>query len=465
MIYDEFLSKIKYKQDFLIKAENSTPKIGEICEITNPSNNKTILGEVIGFDNQDAMIFLYEDYDNAYLGQEIKFTGKLKKISIGTKLLGKVIDPLGNVVKEIAESNLKLSTDKNVENTISDSQKTNQKLSSMFKTGIRAVDLFVTLAKGQKIAIYKTEAVGAATFIEMIMAHSEADIKIQLLGDYSDIDEITNNLPAEELGKTIFIQLKKSATSIMKMNALKTAVTIAKYFKTQNKEVLLIVNDIDEILYNINEIYLLKGAQPYNEGWSKQAFTWLRQLLECCKSITTIYEASMHKENLESEIIKQLRKNMDGHIFLSRQMAEQNIFPAVHILGSLSKCMENVVSEEHYRLSTRIKTMLANYLENNYDKKEQAKYEQFMSNLVNTLRQKRTEKFDYEIELVDLKKCLTFNENLDFNNIKNIQSQKKDIQNLNIKEFNNTNNMYDNLGSDILMIHLGENLLSLANTE
>ena len=246
-------------------------------------------------------------------------------------------------------------------------------ITKIFKTGVRAVDAFITMGYGQKMAVFAHQGCGLSSFLGLISKNSQADINIVSLVTKSidDAWDYINNVIKSDpkaLRKTIVIcSTPLDSTEKIKKN-FETAVALCEYYRDKGKNVLFSCDMLELILNAAEKIAQQNGEPACENDYRMSVKDWYQNLINRCKSnnkgtITTIIGAIMNQADIDNKTINIIRSNIQGHIFLSRNIAEQNIYPAINILGSLSCYQSRLLSDGQKAAANNVRSLIALYKE------------------------------------------------------------------------------------------------------
>ncbi len=347
----------KVVQFFGLIVESMGPDafLGELCEIHSPTASNPILAEVVGLKNGCVLLMPYGDLRGISLGSEVAATGRSVDVSVGDSLLGRVIDSFGKPLDEGPEINVEnrypLYSD-----PINPLQR--EKISDCLETGVRSIDSLLTVGKGQRIGIFAGSGVGKSTLLGMIARNMKADVNvIALIGERGREvkDFIEESLGEEGLAKSVVIAATADQPALVRTHAAFVASAIAEYFRDQGKHVVLTMDSVTRFATAQREIGLAIGEPPTSRGYTPSVFTVMPRLLERGGrikgggSITAFYTVLVDGDDMNDPIADNVRSILDGHIVLSRDLANSGHFPAVDILQSVSRLMPDLASDKELK--------------------------------------------------------------------------------------------------------------------
>ncbi len=354
----------------IIKAAPAEVQIGESCKIVKNGTDNVIEAEVIGFNEDHVLLSPLGSIKQISLRSTVIFTGELPYVYVGQELLGRVVDsnlfPLDGKHKIYGE--MKMPIHARTGNPLNKSV-----IDSPLYLGVRAIDAFLTVGKGQRIGIFSGSGVGKSTLLSMISSYSQSDINIiALIGERSrEVTEfVKKGLSKEALENTILVVSTANETPMNKIKAALVANTIAEYFQKLGKDVLLLIDSLTRLAMAQREIGLSAGEPVTTKGYPTSVFSLLPNILERAGvseeggSITGIYTVLVEADDFNEPISDATRGILDGHIILSRKLNQQGFFPSIDIVHSISRLAINVMPKDKYKMVMIFRECLALYEEN-----------------------------------------------------------------------------------------------------
>lgn len=344
-------------------------KIGDLCYIeTNTREKKP--AEVAAFKGEVAQLLLLLDGNGIGQGCLVSSTGQPITIPVGDFLLGRLIDPMGNPMDghplplEHAEwRNIEGPPPSPFERPI---------ITEMFSTGVRAIDSCLTFGCGQRMGLFAGSGVGKSTLLGMIARNSDADVNVvALIGERGrEVKEFIEDALGEEgMKKSVLVCATGDQPPLIRQKCLLAATAVCEYFRDKGKKVFLMTDTITRCAMAGREVGLSLGEPPTMKGYPPSIFSWLQKVLERAGnspkgSITAFYTVLMEGDDINDPIVDTVRGITDGHIFLSRKVAEANHYPAIDVLGSISRLMSAIATPEHKAAAGKMRKLLALYREN-----------------------------------------------------------------------------------------------------
>ena len=344
-------------------------KIGDLCFIETAEGERKP-AEVVAFKGEHAQLLLL--YDGAGIGQGslVSTTGKAISIPMGDFLLGRLISPLGEPLdgkpmdtRGAQWVNINGAPPGAFDRPI---------IKTMFSTGVRAIDSLLTLGAGQRMGLFAGSGVGKSTMLGMIARNSDADVNVvALIGERGrEVKEfIENSLGEEGMRKSVLVCSTGDQPPLIRQKCLMSATAVCEYFRDQGKKVFLMTDTVTRCAMAGREVGLSIGEPPTIKGYPPSIFSWLQRALERSGnsprgSITALYTVLMEGDDINDPVVDTVRGIVDGHIFLSRKIAEMNHYPAIDVLGSVSRLFTEIVTEEHKNAAYKMRKLMALYREN-----------------------------------------------------------------------------------------------------
>jgi len=341
--------------------------VGDLCWINGNSGIK-VPAEVVGFKGNNVILMPFQDMSGIQPGNLIRSTGSPLKVGVDQRLLGRVLDGLGNPIDKKGE----FVTEKYVNVTNSPPSPLDRtSIVEPMVTGLRAIDGLITIGKGQRVGIFAGSGVGKSTVLGMIARNASADVNvIALIGERGrEVPEfIERDLTEAGLKKSVVVAVTSDKPPLLRIKGALCATAIAEYFRDKGLDVLLMMDSATRIAMAQREIGLAVGEPPTTRGYTPSVFALLPQLLERSGtsdkgSITGIYTVLVEGDDMNDPIADSMRSILDGHIVLSRALAEKNHYPSIDVLASVSRVMGQIVSSGHKMAASRLRQVLSRYRE------------------------------------------------------------------------------------------------------
>ena len=367
----EFVRRIgKITQYYGLVAESSGPEvfIGESCDIYSRSEGKPVPAEVVGIRDGKVLLMPYGELRGIRLGSEVIATGRPVQVPVGESLLGRIVDAFGNPLDgkslPICEQYYPINVD--VINPLS-----RPRIKEVLNTGIKAIDTLLTIGRGQRVGIFAGSGVGKSTLLGMIARHMNADVNvIALIGERGrEVLEFIEEILGEKgLSRSIIVVATSDEPAVVRTHAALAATAIAEYFRDRGLNVVLTMDSITRFAMAQREIGLAIGEPPTARGYTPSVFAALPKLLErggnsnSGGSITALYTVLVEgDDDVNDPVADNVRAILDGHIVLSRELANHRHYPAIDILHSNSRLVTQLLTLDERRLVEKVIKVLSVY--------------------------------------------------------------------------------------------------------
>jgi len=361
--------KLRRVVGLTMEAVGCRAPVGSLCSVETLSGK--INAEVVGFSGDILYLMPSEEVQGVLPGARVQPLSGQKGLPVGLDLLGRVIDGVGNPLDSLGpiKSQYHVSAKAKPINPLS-----RRPIEQPLDVGIRAINTLLTVGKGQRMGLFAGSGVGKSVLLGMMTKGTSADvIVVGLIGERGrEVKEFIEEILGEEGRKrSVVIAAPADTSPLMRLKACETSVAIAEYFRDQGMEVLLLMDSLTRFAQAQREIALAIGEPPATKGYPPSVFAKLPQLVERAGnggegqgSITAFYTVLTEGDDLQDPIADASRAILDGHIVLSRKLAESGHYPAIDIEASISRVMPMVVSEEHIIYARVIKQNYSLYQQN-----------------------------------------------------------------------------------------------------
>lgn len=363
------IGKIENIVGMAIEASGRKASIGDISMIYNENEKKQVYAETVGFKDDKILLMPYENIKGISAGSFVKNTGECLKIPVGDFLRGRIIDAMGRPMDDLGDFKVDsyYSVDKSSTNPL-----TRPAIAEKMEFGVKAIDGFLTIGKGQRMGIFAGSGVGKSTLLGMIAKNVKTDINvIALVGERGrEVREfIEKDLGEEGLKRSVLVVATSDQPAMLRMKCPMVATAIAEYFKDQGKNVLLMMDSLTRFAMAQREIGLAIGEPPIARGYTPSIYAEMPKLLERSGnfqegSITGIYTVLVEGDDTNEPISDTVRGIIDGHIVLTRKLANSNHFPAIDVNASISRLMTSIVTPEHRMCASKLRDILSIYEKN-----------------------------------------------------------------------------------------------------
>jgi flagellum-specific ATP synthase len=347
-----------------IEASGPDVMVGEICTIL-ARGRAPMLAEVVGLRPGVVTLMPFAASQGLAVGCEVVASGEPPGVGVGPELLGRVIDGFG---VPLDGRPTPATTVRRPLKSAPINPMRRARIEHVLETGIRAIDALTTLGQGQRIGIFSGSGVGKSTLLGQIARHARADVNvIALIGERGrEVREfIDRQLGVDGLARSVVVVATSDQPAVARLRAAHAALSIAEHFRDQGQQVLLTMDSITRFAMARREVGLSAGEPPTARGYTPSVFAELPELCERCGtsdsggSISALLTVLVEGDDLNEPIADSLRATLDGHIVLSRRLAQQAHYPAIDVLHSASRVMTDVASAQARTLATEAVAALA----------------------------------------------------------------------------------------------------------
>ena len=349
----------------IVEATSLEVAVGEVCRI-HVSEDAGVMAQVVGFHDRGIMLMPLGDLDGIHPGDVVVPLGRSLYAEAGDGLIGRVLNGLGRPI----DSNRPIGITRRYPLSAEPpSPLERDRIRSPLATGVRAIDGFLTIGRGQRIGIMAGSGVGKSVLLGMIARHTSADVNvIALLGERGrEVREfIERDLGPEGLKRSVIIVATSDQAAVVRATGALVATAIAEYFRDAGKDVLLMMDSVTRVAMAWREVGLSVGEPPATKGYPPSVFASLPRLLERAGtgkggSITGLYTVLVEGDDFNEPVADAARSILDGHIVLSRRLANQKHFPAIDVLDSVSRVRDQVTAREDLDAANALLSLEATY--------------------------------------------------------------------------------------------------------
>ncbi|NLK20758.1 MAG: flagellar protein export ATPase FliI [Epulopiscium sp.] len=423
--YNIYRGKVSQVVGLTIESIGPICNLGDMCLIQSQNQENPVKAEVVGFRDNKILLMPLGDMTGIGPGSIVEASNAALSVGVGEHLFGRVLDGLGYPIDE--EKTILSDTQYPLLNHSPDPLKRNR-IKEVLPLGVKAIDGLLTIGKGQRVGIFAGSGVGKSTLLGMIARNAKSDLNVvALIGERGrEVREfIEKDLQEEGLKRSIIVVATSDQPALVRLKAAQTATAIAEYFRDKGKNVLLLMDSLTRFAMAQREVGLAIGEPPVTRGYTPSVFAVMPKLLERAGnsdkgSITGLYTVLVDGDDMTEPVTDTARGILDGHIVLSRKIANRNQYPAIDILQSISRVMTDIIDDEHKELSHIIKKLLAVYTEAEdlinigaYVRGSNEEIDEAVSKIkaiISFLTQKINEKYDLKDVLKEMKQIVT-NEN------------------------------------------------------
>ena len=364
----EYGGRITQILGLTVEAAGLTAKLGDVCRIYTDTRSDYILSEVVGFKDRRVLLMPFGDLSGVGPNSYVISNGCALKVPVSADFCGRVLDGLGNVMD--AKGDIKADCYYPIMNK-PPSPMERQRITERLTMGVKAIDSMLTIGKGQRIGIFSGSGVGKSTLLGMIARNTSADINvIVLIGERGREvkDFIEKDLGEEGLKRSILVVATSDQPALVRLKSAMVGTSIAEYFRDRGYHVMLLMDSLTRFAMAQREIGMAIGEPPIARGFTPSVYAVMPKLLERAGmskngSITGLYTVLVEGDDMDEPISDTVRGILDGHILLSRKMANNNHYPAINVLESVSRLMPDIMDRETLDKIFYLKTAMATYME------------------------------------------------------------------------------------------------------
>lgn len=352
----------------VIRARLPNARIGELCTI-EPRGRHPVTAQIVGFDDEDVFLTPFDSLDQVGPKTPVINKSKAFSVGVGSELLGRVVNSLGEPIDGKGEVHCVRNYP--VRTQAPEAMK-RRRIRDVIPVGIRTVDTLLTIGEGQRVGVFSTAGVGKSSLLGMIARNSTADVNVvALVGERGRevLEFLEENLGEEGLSRSVVVVSTSDEPPLRRIMAAYSATAIAEYFRDQGKRVMLLMDSVTRFARALREIALSVGEPPARQGYPPSVFAALPELLERAGntekgSITAFYTILLSSEQIEDPLGEEIRAILDGHLYLSSRLSQAQHYPAIDLLKSNSRIMDNIVSDSHGDIAEKMRRLWAVYEDN-----------------------------------------------------------------------------------------------------
>lgn len=367
----EYRGKITAVRGLLLECSGVTSfmSIGDRCEIEQRAPHLPIICEVVGFEQDTALLMPFSSAEGVRLGSNVRVLGANSSIYPDESWLGRVVDAMGEPADD--KGSLTQGRDAYLLKAMPPLANRRQRVQGKIDLGVRAMNTFLTMCRGQRMGIFAGSGVGKSILMSMLAKFSSADVNvIGLIGERGrEVQEfIEDNLGEEGMKRSVVVVATSADSALKRRQSAYVTMAIAEYFRDQGKEVLCMMDSITRFAMAQREIGLSAGEPPTSKGYTPTVFTELPKLLERAGpgeagqgAITGLFSVLVEGDDTNEPISDAVRGILDGHIHLDRRIAQRGRFPAINILHSVSRALPHCNSDEENELLMEARRLMTTY--------------------------------------------------------------------------------------------------------
>jgi len=364
----KYTGRVEKVQGLLIECRGPVAVVGEVCQIAIASTGRSVWAEVVGLRGSHVQLMPYDEMEGIEVGDLVIASGASLAVPVSARLLGRVVDAMGRPIdgRGDAGGGTTASIFRGPPDVLS-----RKRITEAVATGVRAIDALATAGKGQRLGIFSGSGVGKSTLLGMIARNTSADVNvIALIGERGrEVREfIENDLGPEGLARSVVVVSTSNKPPLARVRGAFVATAIAEYFRDQGRDVMLLFDSVTRFAWAQREIGLAIGEPPATRGFTPSVFTLMPKLLERCGTsdrgtITAFYTILVEGDDMDEPISDAVRGVLDGHLVLSRALAERTHYPAVDVLRSISRLAIKVTDARTRKAAAAVKRLMAVYAE------------------------------------------------------------------------------------------------------
>jgi flagellum-specific ATP synthase len=353
----------------VLEAKGCRASIGDLCQIGSLGAGPLVQAEVVGLRGEVLLLMPLGDAFGLSAGAPVRRIGRAAFAPVGEALLGRVLDGLGRPLDGRPKPELDLERPLH---GISHNPLNRKPVVEPSWVGVRAMDGMLTLGKGQRIGIFAGGGVGKSTLLGAMVRNCKAEVAVvALIGERGrEVEEFVNRTLGDEgRARSVVIAATSADPPVVRVRGALYAMTVAEYFRSLGCEVLLVMDSVTRFSMAQREVGLSVGEPPTTKGYTASVFAALPRLLERAGTssghgaITGVFTVLVEGDDLSDPIADAARAILDGHVVLSRRMAERGYFPAIDVSASVSRVMPHLVDKKHFGMAMKARELITSYRE------------------------------------------------------------------------------------------------------
>lgn len=362
----KYFGRVSKVVGLTIESDGPEVDIGRLCSLYASRGKKTIRTEVVGFRDNKVLLMPLGEMSGVGPGNLVVASDTTLRAAVGKDLTGRVLDGLGYPIDDKGPFRPEryYPVDNDPPHPLN-----RKRITDPLPLGIKAIDGLLTVGKGQRVGIFAGSGVGKSTLMGMIARNTKADVNvIALIGERGrEVREfIEKDLGEEGLSRSVVVVATSDQPALVRLKGAFIATAIAEYFRDQGRDVLLMMDSLTRFAMAQREIGLATGEPPVSRGYTPSVFGIMPRLLERAGnskkgSITGLYTVLVDGDDLTEPVTDTARSILDGHIVLSRSLANRNQYPAIDVLASVSRVMPDIITDDHKTAAAEVKKALAVY--------------------------------------------------------------------------------------------------------
>jgi flagellum-specific ATP synthase len=351
-----------------VESAGPSAKIGDVCEIYDLKEAHSLKSEVVGFRDNKVLLMPFGDLSGIGPGSKVISINQTLTAPVGMNLRGRILDALGNPMD--GKGSIVPDAFYPIENDPPNPLE-RRRIKDILPLGVKSIDSLLTMGRGQRIGIFAGSGVGKSTLMGMIARNATADVNvITLIGERGRevLDFVEKDLKEEGLKRSVLVIATSDQPALVRLKSAYVGTAIAEYFRDQGLNVLLLMDSLTRFAMAQREIGMATGEPPVSRGFPPSVYAKLPRLLERSGTnlqgaITGLYTVLVEGDDMNEPVADTVRGILDGHFVMTRQLANNNHYPPIDVLQSVSRLMPDIVDRAHLLMANRAKSHIATYRE------------------------------------------------------------------------------------------------------
>jgi flagellum-specific ATP synthase len=348
----------------IIEATGVEAEVGELCHVDTGRHSAPVPAEVVGFRDSRTLLMPLGEMHGIGPGNAVSASGEHLRVPVGHELLGRVVDALGAPMDGIEDAPLPVATRPTT--AAPPPALSRPAITERLSLGVRALDALVPCGRGQRLGIFAGSGVGKSSLMGMMARSTAADVNvICLVGERGrEVREFIERSLGSALSRSVVVVATSDQPALLRIKAAFTATTIAEWFRDQGRHVTLMMDSVTRFAMAQREVGLAIGEPPATRGYTPSVFALLPKLLErsgtsASGSITGLYTVLVDGDDMNEPVADAVRAILDGHVVLSRDLAHAGHYPAIDVLGSVSRLIDQVVPADIRMAGQELRRLMA----------------------------------------------------------------------------------------------------------
>lgn len=367
--------RVRVVRGLTVLAGELPAPVGSLVRIALSGAGDWVRGEVVGFDRDHAVVMMLGNTGGILPGAAVELERVHQSAGVGNRMLGRVIDGLGRPIDDLGPITETVLRPLDPEPMRAMDRR---RITEPLRTGVRAIDLMTPVGRGQRLGVFAGPGVGKSTVLGQIARGTDADVSvIALIGERGrEVKEfIDDALGPEGLARSVVVVSTGDESPLMRVRAARLACAAAEFFRDNGRDVLLMMDSVTRFAHAGRQIGLAVGEPPASKGYTPSVFTNMAVLLERAGavdrspdghgggSITGLYTILVEGDDMTEPVADAARGILDGHVVLSRKLAQRGHYPAVDVLDSVSRVAVHIMDKPHAASRQQILRLLAKHRE------------------------------------------------------------------------------------------------------